>query len=144
MMVQSARAQLEDWNKVCVAVQGTSYFLEGNMLNFMSESQSNCRLLMAKAETKHCLPCPGCSLVLVHSHASFLSSSCNHCLCACCCAVLSHTHTVGKVGRHHSGSPGATSLLRLGHRTPHCTGLHPDGSQGRLHNPSVKELFSSY
>lgn len=63
----------------------------------------------------------------------------------CCYLLLSvlYTHTVGKVGRHHSGSPGATSLLRLGHRTPHCTGLHPDGSQGRLHNPSVKELFSS-
>lgn len=143
MMVQSARAQLEDWKKVRVAVQGTSYFLEGNMLNFISESQSNCRLLMAKAETKHSLQCSGCSLVLVHSHTPFLSSSCNHCLGTCCCAVLSHTHTMGKVRRHHGGSPGPTSLLRLGHPTPHCSGLHPEGSQGRLHNLSVQELFCS-
>lgn len=79
--------------------------------------------------------------MLVHSHASFLSSSCNRCLCTCCCAVLSHTHTMGRVGRHHSGSLGPTSPCRLGHPTPHCTGLHPDDSRGRLHNLSVQELF---
>lgn len=42
--------------------------------------------------------------------------------------LLLPPHSMGQVGRFHSGSPGSTSLLKQGCPGVHCAGLYPDGS----------------